>query len=71
MPKTDDQKKRDARRAAERALREAHAEEFRALLEAEHEARGVEYRPRLSEEEKAEQTVKDLLAQFPQIKDNL
>lgn len=35
------------------ALRKAHAEEFRSLLHAEYEARGIEVKPRLTAEERA------------------
>lgn len=49
--------KAEARTAAEKALREAHADEFRALMVQEHEARGLEYKPRLSKEEKAREDI--------------
>ena len=39
--------------AATTALRKAHAEEFRTLLHAEYEARGIEVKPRLTAEERA------------------
>lgn len=49
--------KAEARTAAEKALREAHADEFRALMVQEHEARGLEYRPRLTKEERAREEI--------------
>lgn len=38
---------------AQTALRKAHEDEFRALLEAEYAKEGLEYRPRRSAEERA------------------
>lgn len=39
--------------AATTALRKAHADEFRALLHAEYEVRGIAVKPRLTPEERA------------------
>lgn len=63
--------KREARAVAHKRLAEAHADELRALMVEEHEKRGVEYRPRLTEEERARQQVLDLFAKHPSLKDDL
>lgn len=49
--------KAEARTAAEKRLREAHADEMRRYMIEEHEARGLEYKPRLSKEEKAREDI--------------
>lgn len=68
-PAADD--KVAARSAAARRLREEYADRYRELMIEEHEKRGVEYQPRLTDEEKAERTVKDLLARYPNLRVDL
>ena len=63
--------KQQARDAATRRLIETHEDEFRTLMREEHEARGVEYKPRLTAEERARQQVLDLFAEYPHLKDDL
>lgn len=65
---------------AQAALREAHRDEFTALLKAAYEAEGLVYRPRLTAEEravlaaeakraKAKAKMDALLAEFPDLVD--
>lgn len=63
--------KREARAAATKRLIEAHSDEYRTLMDEEHKARGVEYKPRLTDEERARQQVLDLFAKHPTLKDDL
>lgn len=57
-----------ARSAANRRLREEFAARYRELLIEEHERVGATYRPRLTDEERAEQQVADLFTKFPALK---
>lgn len=57
----------EARTAAIGRLREAHREEFNALMVEEAEKRGVKWTPRLTEEEKAEKALRELLAAHPEL----
>lgn len=63
--------KAQAREAAISRLCKLHEDELRDLMKEEHEARGVEYKPRLSSEERARQQVLDLFDQYPGLKDDL
>lgn len=49
--------KAEARTAAEKRLREAHADEMRQYMIEEHESRGLDYRPRLTKEERAREDI--------------
>lgn len=49
-----------ARNAAEKRLRDAHKDEFQGYMKEEHEARGLEYKPRLSKEERARAEIERL-----------
>lgn len=60
--------KSEARTAALRRLREAHAEEYNTYLGEEMGARGIEWTPRLTDEQKAAKQVADLLSQYPELK---
>lgn len=57
--------KSEARSAAARRLRDAHAEEYNGYLGEEMAARGIEWTPRLTDEQKAAKQVSDLLTQYP------
>lgn len=63
--RTDAEKRRAAYTAGERRLREAHREEFLGLVKQEAERLGVEYVPRKTEEEKAEEALNALLSAHP------
>lgn len=65
---TLDQKKAAARNVAFRRLREAHREDWNRLLKAEFEKVGVEWTPPPTEEEKAQQTIVELLEKFPTLR---
>lgn len=52
-------------------LRERHRDEFQALYAEAAEELGVEYKPRLTPEQKAEATVAELLEKFPHLRDQL
>lgn len=52
-----------ARSAADKSLRDAHQDEWRALMTKEHEARGVTWNPRLTPAEKAMAEIKRLAAE--------
>lgn len=58
---------RKAYGAATTRLREQYRTEFDALYSQEAEALGVEYTPRLTAEQKAEQQMQALLAEFPHL----
>jgi len=58
---------RQAYGAATTRLRESHREEFDRLYAAEATQRGVEYTPRLTAEQKAEQEFQRLLEQYPHL----
>lgn len=53
---------------AERKLREACQAEFQAFYKTACEARGIAYKPRLTPEQKAAQTIEALLDQFPALR---
>lgn len=55
--------------AAIKRLREAHRDEFERYLADECAARGVEYKRRLSAEEKAEKTIETLLSEHPELRE--
>lgn len=61
------QQKIEANAAAKRRVLEAHEDEFHQFLAEEMEARGFEYTPPLSEEEKAAQTIAELLQKYPSV----
>ena len=61
--------RRKAYSAAEKALREAHADEFRALVTKEAQALGVEYKFRPTKEERAEREIAKLLADNPGLRE--
>jgi hypothetical protein len=57
--------------AASKTLRENHRDEFNQLYAKEAKARGYDWKPRLSEAEKAEQQMRELLAKHPELKDKI
>lgn len=63
--KTESALRREAVAAAEKRLREAHREEFDGFVQQEAANRGVTYQRRLTDEEKAEQKLNELLAAHP------
>lgn len=64
---TESDLRRQAYSAAEKRLREQYREQFDALVQEEATARGVSYQRRLTEEEKAEKALQDLLAAHPHL----
>ena len=58
-----------ARSAAQKRLQEAHPEEYRRYMNEEHELRGLTYRPRLNEDEKARRDIDRILAAHPELAD--
>lgn len=66
--KASDQKRAKAYAAAERTLREAHADEFAKFYEDECRKAGIAYKPRLTPVQKAKQTIDSLLAEFPELR---
>lgn len=68
---TETELRRQAYTAAVGRLKEAHRDEFRALVQEEAGNRGVTYEFRKTDEEKAAEQVKDLLAKFPHLAETL
>ena len=67
----DDEKARAAARStAASRLRDAHRSEYDQILQEEMSARGIDWTPRPSKEEKARQQVKNLLAEYPGLLDD-
>lgn len=54
-----------AQRNADKALREAHREEWNGLMKEAAKAEGIDWTPRKSAEEKAEENLKRLLDENP------
>jgi hypothetical protein len=63
--KTESALRREAYSAAEKRLREENKDRFNALVQEEATARGVTYQRRLTEDEKAEKQLQELLAAHP------
>lgn len=57
--------------AASARLREEHRKQFDALYVEEAAKLGVEYKPKPTEEEKAEQQLRELLAQHPNLRSKI
>jgi hypothetical protein len=66
--KSDEATLRQAYGQATTKLREAHREEFQRYYKESAEALGVEYKPRLSKEERAERDLDALLKEFPHLR---
>lgn len=60
--------KRAAYSKATTRLRDAHRDEFNDLLKEEMASAGIEWSPRPTEEQKAEQEIAELLTKFPELK---
>lgn len=56
-----------AQRTADKRLREAHGEEWNRLMTEEAKARGIDWKPRLSPEQKRREQFKALLAEDPSL----
>lgn len=70
-PKTESALRREAYSAAEKRLREENRDRFDALVQEEATSRGVTYQRRLTESEKAEQKMRDLLAANPALAEKI
>lgn len=72
VEETEEQKRgrllKQAYSSATSRLREAHKEEFDGFYQEEAEARGVEYTPRPTAEQKAEAELASLLEKFPHLR---
>lgn len=64
---TKDQKMSAARSAAITRLREAHQQEFNSYLVDETKARGLDWSPRKTPEERAAEEMADLIKRFPHL----
>lgn len=64
---TETDPKRAAYSAATARLRDAHRDDFNALLKEEMASRGIEWAPRPTEEQKAEREVAELFAKYPDL----
>lgn len=67
-PVTPEQKRNAARTTALRRLRELHRADWNRLLKAELEKVGVKWTPPPTEEEKAAQTIRELVSKFPSLR---
>lgn len=63
--KSESALRREAVAAADKRLREENRDRFDELVQEEATARGVTYQRRLTEEEKAEQRLNQILAEHP------
>ena len=71
MITTDEKRQRQlARQEAQRRLNQRHAAELRELMVAAHQARGLEYQPRLTPEERLVEQARELLKE-PAVKQAL
>lgn len=73
-PDTDAAERKDAVKGrlytkATARLREAHQPEFQAYLAEEYAEAGLEYKPRLTPEQKAEQAIAVILAEHPSLRE--
>lgn len=65
--KTKDTLLRESYSAAEKRLRENHSDEFNQLRAEEAKARGLDWKPRKTDKEKAQEQVNALLTQYPDL----
>lgn len=65
---TPDSARSRAYNRATKRLREQFPDQWNVFIGEEYEKEGLTYRRRLSEEEKAEQTVADLLEKYPSLR---
>lgn len=68
---TESDLRRQAVAAADKRLREAHRDEWLGFAQQEAQARGVEYKPRPTPEEKAAAELDRLLAEHPELRERL
>ena len=68
---TDAQIRSAAYSEAIAALRDKHRDEFNVLLQESYAKRGIEWTPRPTESQKALATIRELLTQYPSIRDVL
>lgn len=67
--KADNKERSAAYSEAIASLRERHRDEFNALLQASMSKRGIEWTPKPTESQRALATIRELLTQFPSIRD--
>jgi hypothetical protein len=65
--KTEATLKREAYGAATTRLREQHRDDFNNFLVEENGKRGISWQPRKTDEEKAAETLKQILIDFPDL----
>jgi hypothetical protein len=65
--KTEATLKREAYGAATTRLREQHRDDFNALLVEENANRGIDWKPKPTEEQKAAEQFAQLLAAYPEL----
>jgi hypothetical protein len=65
--KTEAALKREAYGAATTRLREQHRDDFNNFLVEENGKRGISWQPRKTDEEKAAETLKQILIDFPDL----
>jgi hypothetical protein len=63
------QKLRSAYTAANTALRESHREEFERLYQQKAQELGVDYKPRPTAEQRAQEQMEALLNEYPQLRE--
>ena len=63
--------RREAYSAAQTRLREEFKSDYNRIMAEEMRKRGIDWSPRLTEEEKAAKQVADLLAQFPSLREQV
>lgn len=63
--------RREAYSAAQTRLREENRDAYNRIMAEEMRARGIDWAPRLTEEEKAAKQVADLLAQYPSLREQV
>lgn len=63
--------RREAYSAAQTRLREENRDAYNRIMAEEMQARGIDWAPRLTEEEKAAKQVADLLAQYPSLREQV
>jgi hypothetical protein len=69
--KTEAALKREAYGAATTRLRERHRDDFNTLLVEENASRGIDWKPKPTEEQKAAEQFAQLLQQYPHLADKI
>ena len=70
-PETDESRMQQARSAAVSRLREENRDRYNAILQEEAAARGLTWKPKPSSKEKARAKIEALLAENPDLRDEL